>query len=265
MRFKELKAKLIKLIKRKIYHAPSNDDIFHLISILKPLKTDKKLIRVGGERDGGYLIPDDLKGIRACFSPGVGNLSDFELECAENGMEVFMADASVNGPAVKDRRFHFAKKYLGNKTRGEFITLKKWIKDSKMVNSDDLLLQMDIEGHEFAVLNSTSEKVLKQFRIIVTEFHGLDLLSDPIYYHKAKKSFKKLLKNHFCVHIHPNNCCGIRTVKGIEVPAVVEFTFIRKNRVKTFGNVESFPHPLDRDNVNNPSLVLPEIWYKGNE
>ncbi|MCX2837487.1 FkbM family methyltransferase [Salinimicrobium sp. MT39] len=265
MRFKELIIKLNKFLRRKIYPNPSRDDILQLISILKPLKTDKKLIRLGGESDGGYLVPDDLKGIKACFSPGVGNLSDFELDCAEVGMKIFMADASVYGPAIQDSRFHFTKKFLGNKTRGKYVTLDKWVKDSKMANSDDLLLQMDIEGHEFVVLNSTSEKVLEKFRIIVIEFHGLHFLSDPIYYYEATKAFKKLLKNHFCVHIHPNNCCGIRTVHEVEVPVVAEFTFIRKNRIKTFGKVESFPHPLDRDNVTNSSLVLPEVWYSGNE
>ncbi|NJY63620.1 FkbM family methyltransferase [Salinimicrobium sp. CDJ15-81-2] len=262
MRFEDLKIKLIKFLKRKIYHTPSKDDILNVIAALRPFETDKELVRVGGERDGGYLVPNDLKGLSACFSPGVGNMSDFELECAENGMEIFMADASVNGPAVKDSRFHFTKKFLGSKTREEYLTLEQWIKDSKMTKSDDLLLQMDIEGHEFGVFNSTSEKVLQQFRIIVVEFHNLQFLTDPIYYRKATKSFNKLLTNHLCVHIHPNNCCGIKKIKEIEVPVVAEFTFIRKDRIQQMAKVESLPHILDRDNTDNTSLNLPAVWYQ---
>jgi len=45
---------------------------------LRPYTTDKELIRLGAEKDGGYLIPNDLAGIEACFSPGVGNEFNFE-------------------------------------------------------------------------------------------------------------------------------------------------------------------------------------------
>lgn len=36
-----------------------------------PLTTNIELIRVGSNFDGGYLVPNDLQGIEACFSPGV--------------------------------------------------------------------------------------------------------------------------------------------------------------------------------------------------
>lgn len=46
---------------------------------LRATSSQADLIRVGGPVDGGYWIPDDLEGIQAVFSPGVGNLSEFEL------------------------------------------------------------------------------------------------------------------------------------------------------------------------------------------
>jgi hypothetical protein len=49
-----------------------------LIKRLHPVTTDKKLVRIGGEGDGGYLVPDDLDGVMACFSPGVGATASFE-------------------------------------------------------------------------------------------------------------------------------------------------------------------------------------------
>ena len=42
-----------------------------LIEEIRPDTTDKPLIRLGSEADGGYLVPDDLEGIVACFSPDV--------------------------------------------------------------------------------------------------------------------------------------------------------------------------------------------------
>ncbi|PDW15231.1 hypothetical protein BB409_04490 [Helicobacter pylori] len=49
-----------------------------LIKSLHPIKTEHELVRWGSQHDGGYLIPKDFKGIRALFSPGVGNESAFE-------------------------------------------------------------------------------------------------------------------------------------------------------------------------------------------
>ncbi len=49
-----------------------------LIKSLHPIKTKHELVRWGSQHDGGYLIPKDFKGIRALFSPGVGNESAFE-------------------------------------------------------------------------------------------------------------------------------------------------------------------------------------------
>ncbi len=48
------------------------------IKSLHPIKTEHELVRFGAKHDGGYLIPNDFKGIRALFSPGVGNESAFE-------------------------------------------------------------------------------------------------------------------------------------------------------------------------------------------
>ncbi|WQT27356.1 hypothetical protein E5A80_05180 [Helicobacter pylori] len=48
------------------------------IKSLHPIKTEHELVRWGAKHDGGYLIPNDFEGIRALFSPGVGDESAFE-------------------------------------------------------------------------------------------------------------------------------------------------------------------------------------------
>ena len=256
-----LKKRLKLFFLNKYYPRPTREDLLTLISQLQPVETDKELIRVGGESDGGYLVPNDLKGIEACFSPGVGGKSRFELECADLGMKIFMADASVDGPAYEDKRFNFQKKYIGGRKRKNFISLTDWINSTEAGDKAELLLQMDIEGFEYEVLNATFVQILERFRIIIIEFHLLDNLGMPWYYHRSKKAFEKLLVNHTCVHIHPNNSCGISQIHGVEVPGIAEFTFLRNDRIMEKRKVKSFPHPLDNDSVNAESVNLPEIWY----
>lgn len=247
----------------RIYSKPSKEQIEAFVRSLRPVETDKPLIRLGGDRDGGYLIPDDLANIKACFSPGVGRTSNFELACANLGMDVYMADASVNSPVIDDDRFNFSKKFIGAKNRQNFITLENWIHSTGIAEGSDLLLQMDVEGYEYEILKNINAETLDRFRIIVIEFHRLTSIEYPYHFQYIKNTFDKLLKDHTCVHIHPNNGCELRNIKGVEVPGAAEFTFLRKDRIKKESAVGSLPHPLDRDNIKAfKSLKLPEFWYK---
>ena len=233
-----------------------------LIKRLHPQDTDKRLIRIGGNQDGGYLIPDDLEGIEACFSPGVGDKSTFEFECAERGMKIFMADASVEKPGIDHPQFSFQKKYVGASRKKDFITLKDWMESVEIRSDSDLLLQMDIEGFEYEVLNATPDSHLSRFRVIVVEFHGMTNVGLPYFFQRYSKAFEKLLAHHTCVHIHPNNCCGVELVLGLEIPAVAEFTFLRTDRILHEKPVDLFPNPLDVDCVETKSIKLPEVWYR---
>lgn len=115
-------------------------DLTGLIDRLHPLATDIDLIRLGPDRDGGYLVPDDLAGIEACFSPSVSDSSDFELACAQRGMQVFLADWSVDGPATRHEHFHFTKKFVGATTSERFMTVADWVKHASIAPDSDLLL-----------------------------------------------------------------------------------------------------------------------------
>jgi hypothetical protein len=56
------------------------DDISRFFEILRPRSSPFQLLRLGGSGDGAYLVPNDLAGIAACFSPGVNNFKNFEDE-----------------------------------------------------------------------------------------------------------------------------------------------------------------------------------------
>jgi hypothetical protein len=233
-----------------------------LIFQLHPVATSQGLVRLGPNGDGGYLVPDDLVGIEACFSPGVSDVSGFEKDCAELGMKVFMADGSVEKPPETHPRFNFMKKYIGSVTEGDFISLSEWMETSLPDSDKDLLLQIDIEGYEYETFLGTPGALLKRFRIIVGEFHYLDgLFSEPIFaiYSKA---FEKILQTHTCVHIHPNTHSRLIKVSDLEIPQMAEFTFLRNDRVTGRTFATQFPHPLDRDNSEGPTVSLPKSCYR---
>ncbi|HZL95451.1 MAG TPA: hypothetical protein VFB99_17475, partial [Vicinamibacterales bacterium] len=91
----------------------SPTELRQLLDSLHAVAGDRKLIRLGPDGDGGYLVPDDLVGIECAFSPGVSTESRFEVDLAARGIQVFLADFSVDGPAQSNAKFVFHKKYLG--------------------------------------------------------------------------------------------------------------------------------------------------------
>jgi len=238
------------------------NQIISLIQKLHPFSTDKNLIRFGPAGDGGYLIPDDIDGIEACFSPGVGELSGFEADCIKSGMKVFLADKSVNSPGEKNKHFNFIQKFISPITNKDFVTMGDWVNSSLQNKDSDLLLQMDIEGFEYSTIINMPSGLLNRFRIIIIEFHSLNKLWGNEFYNLASQVFEKLLQNHTCVHIHPNNYRDTIKLKGIEIPKLAEFTFYRNDRINKKDYQTKFPHPLDYDNVGaNKTIVLPKIWY----
>jgi len=236
-----------------------------LLESLFPLATNKELIRFGPAGDGGYLIPNDLEGIRHCFSPGVSTVSGFERDCANLGMKVFLADASVDAPPDQHELFVFTKKFIGGTSRAGFITLDDWVADSTDDKESDLIMQIDIEGYEYEVFLAASKALMQRFRILVIEFHALDELLGiwPGKPEQMVQVFNKILQTHSCVHIHPNNFCGHVQHGSMTIPRVMEFTFLRKDRISEATYQTIFPHPLDFDNSSKSPLALPRCWYKG--
>jgi hypothetical protein len=240
----------------------SSSRIINLLRLLHPIRCSKGLVRLGSEGDGGYLVPDDLEGIVACFSPGVSDNAGFELDLAERGMQIFLADASVGSPPVQHGLFHFRKKFVGATTGGDFLTMEDWVESSMVNEQGDLLLQMDIEGFEYETLLAMPERVIRRFRIIVIEFHFLDRLFSEPSFEIQGKTFEKLLLTHTCLHIHPNNVCGTIRVGQIEIPQMAEYTFLRNDRVSDPVFATEFPHPLDVDNVPGEKVILPQSCFR---
>ena len=219
-----------------------------IFAIMTPKRSPYPLIRIGGSGDGAYLIPNDLSQVGHCLSPGVNNFKHFEDELTTKfdiKCDMYDASSDVNKlttPLIEGKQT-FQKLWLDIDNKPDSISIEQWLA-SKSPESGDCILQMDIEGAEYEVINSCPGETLKRFRIIVAEFHYMDeAVSESSAIHEA---FSRLAQNHVCVHAHPNNCCGdfFHEQSGMNVPRVVELSFLRNDR---------FMQP-ERHKLHNPSL-----------
>jgi hypothetical protein len=242
------------------------------LEILKPKPCPHRLIRVGGDADGAYLIPSDLQGISACFSPGCANHKPFEDELT-NRFDIrchlmdFSSDAeSFSTPLVPGKQT-FQKKWLDIDGGPNNVKLSEWI--APLEPTGDLLLQMDIEGAEYRNLANCPLSLLKRFRIIVLEMHDLQIQYNAALFVETIAPVIQLLGDHFVsVHAHANNAGGREWCPetGLDVPHVLEITFLRKDRFELASELTThppmIPHPLDIDRNcrNRPPLFLSETW-----
>jgi hypothetical protein len=236
------------------------------IALVRPVTTNHPLIRIGSRHDGGYLVPDDLTGIAACFSPGVSTNVAFELDLAGRGIQSYMVDASIDALPAHNDAFTFDSLWLGatDDAGSKRISLDSWVsKYAPDPTAGDLLLQMDIEDAEWATLAAVSRDTLARFRIIVLELHDLTSLASRKGNLYIKSIFQKLREDFDVVHAHPNNYFAPERVKGVSIHPILEITLLRRDRINSSRPTEDFPHPLDSRNlVRRPDVRLRPIWYR---
>ena len=237
-------------------------DMRRVVDLLRPVDAGHRLVRIGAEGDGGYLLPDDLDRISACFSPGVDRTATFENALALRGIASHLADRSVAAPPPGCSPASFEPVFLGTFDGAGTTTLGSWVGRHTPAGTGDLLLQMDIEGAEYGVIDNAATELLCRFRILVVEFHHLDAIGQPVVCRRVSEALEKLRIDFVPVHLHPNNYAGIVDIGGLRVPPLLEATFLRRDRCLSTRPRTDFPHPLDRDNVpRKRTAPLPRAWY----
>lgn len=247
-----------------------------VIAFLAPKQSPYPLRRIGGKKDGAYLVPDDLEGISSAFSPGVANRKEFEDELWQrfaipSHMADFSSDSSQFETPLIEGAQTFEKKWVGAKDDSDTLTLDRWISEKESSPNSDLLLQMDIEGAEYETLSSVSDFTLQRFRVVVVELHKVwthlssDSDDDPL-----SSLVRRLQKFFVVVHAHPNNCCSHKTLPGmsVRVPEVLEVTLLRidrfPGRIAPAKGVSNIPHPLDisRNSHLDRPIFLGDGWFE---
>ena len=230
------------------------------LDMLRPKSGVTSLRRVGGQGDGGYLIPDDLEGIRLLLSPGVAESWTFEDELfSSDGIPAVLCDRLDVEP---DCQFPIDKLWLGPYSTHEQLSLNDWVDRHAPDDGSDLMLQMDIEGAEYLTLLACPAEVLSRFRIIVLELHTLHRISDRVLHDLVIQPTLAKMDDIFVpVHIHANNADKVDHRSGVDIPVTMEVTYHRRDRFRPSGKPVLLPHELDAPNVlGKPEIRLSDFW-----
>ncbi len=235
----------------------NQSEILNLLKALRMNDCKFPKIRVGSNGDGGYVLPSDFDKIEQLLSIGIGNEDSFDRYFAERGVKVYQYDHTIDDTPSQHSNYQFNKiAWAENDSVGE-RTLETMVKLAGINNTTNALLKFDTEGAEWDCFQKIDVEILKHFKIIVCELHGLNSIGNLNHRNKVKNLLDKLTLNHTTVHIHANNCCGITLVEGVPIPAVLEVTLLRNDRSKFVESNSRIPSSLDYPSMTDrPDIIL---------
>jgi hypothetical protein len=225
-----------------------------------------KKLRVGNRQgDGGYVMVDDFSGIEAVLSLGIGDEITWDMEMSARGLDIFQFDHTVEPPAevATNHRLHFYKCGIASHTdpQQNLKTIEDILAEEMVEYSGDLILKMDIEGHEWESLALIPDEVLARFRQICIEIHNpLARPGQRVWRNRNVAVLQKLYRKFAPVHLHVNNAGFVKKLFGIRVPRALEITYIRRDGQAFSDSDDSFPGKYDAPNVpSDPEVMIGEI------
>ncbi len=235
------------------------DDILNILAMIRPMAmSGPGKVRIGNGHDGGYVLPSTALGCDGVVSIGVGGDVSFDLALAERGATVLQFDNTVERPPAEHPNFHFQKLGWGATTDADMVDFKTIASRLDALAPRLALLKFDIEGAEYAALETVTAGDLTRFAVIVCEVHDLHRLIEPDFHDRVRAAFAKLTRDHAPVHLHANNYRPLVLVQGVPVPEVMEISFLRRDLDRFAGpSREPIPGPFDRPNhPNMPDICL---------
>jgi hypothetical protein len=225
-------------------------------SVLTVYKSPFTKLRLGRDFDGGYIIAE-IPNIKytILLAGGIEGDISFEEDFINKypTVNAYAFDGTIYNLPKQISKITFIKKNIGFENNEQTTNLHDIINVNECI-----FVKMDIEGGEIPWIKSLSDEQMNKFEQIVMEFHF------P-FTDREIDVFDKINKNHYLIHFHGNNCCGVRNHNGVIIPDVFECTYLHK---KYFTNPpelnkESIPSNLDLKNdpladeicINYPPFV----------
>jgi hypothetical protein len=221
--------------------------VFDALSLLRPydLANGAKL-RLGRSGDGGYVLarqplPSTL------YSFGVGDEVSFEFQLADGGCRGYLFDHTVDGLPREHPNLQFSKEGVGalGAGGGPLAPIADYLRRNGDEHRTDLLLKLDVEGSEYAVMASTPDGTLRSFEQVVLEIHDLRKLAEPEFCEAFFRVFERLNGIFTLCHVHANNCAPLLFVEGFPVADVLELSYVRNDLAERMPSATGYPTFLD--------------------
>ncbi|MFD1951715.1 hypothetical protein ACFSGX_13145 [Sphingomonas arantia] len=219
-------------------------DTRRILSHLSPERLlDHRKVRLGNEADGGYVCIDDFDGIDTALSFGINDDISWDLDAADRGLKILQFDHTVSDPAPDDPRMVFEARRVGEGG----VSLADLIRQNDRGHvKPNIILKMDIEQSEWAVIDDTPVELLSRLAWIVCEMHHFQALADPGSRDLFDRCLTKLGSVFATVHVHANVWGGISSLANVIFPDVMEVSFANRAVYWTGTSDEVFPTVLDR-------------------
>lgn len=192
-----------------------------------PYETNLEKMRLGDNRDGGYVF-SKLDSYDALYSYGCNDQTSFERSFYDKyKKESYVYDHTTEKITDKPDYIHFFRQGVGPEKMGPYDTIDNHIEQNGHQDCKNLFGQIDIEGGEWDLFND-SFKYLNNFSQLVIEFH---IFGNVVQYEeKIDRTFEILNKNFVCTHVHGTNC-PLMPWLDANFPRVFEASFVRKDLV----------------------------------
>ena len=238
----------------------------HLISLLKVYtvydhKGPIKLIRLGKDNDGGYIVPElAIKNANSLIGYGIDNDISFEEQFSERyNKPSYGFDCGITHIKIKNKLCHFIPECIANDNFlykiQKIKSLKKISSFSQQLNNlklqeKQIFIKMDIEGAEYNALPEILNYA-KNITGIVFEIH----ITNDQEIKKAINLLHLINKQFLLIHVHANNFSPILISQGFtkKLTNVVELTYINKSLVHKFKATEPKDYYLPIDMPNDPT------------
>jgi hypothetical protein len=214
--------------------------------ILTVYKPPHPKIRLGRDRDGGYVICDLDEDYDLLLSAGLADEVSFEEDWLKRypGKECIAFDGTIYRCPSENPRLTWNRKNVATNNSESSDDLSSVLEGKRSV-----FLKMDIEGHEIDwILHSSHMDSISQ---MVVEFHYQPFGPNH------EKAFMKINQTHVLVHIHGNNFSGTVVHEGVLFPVSFECTYVNKKFLQNpVPNLEPLPCPQDVPNNGGTDINL---------
>lgn len=184
-----------------------------------------RLVRIGNQNDGGYIMLDDFKNRNIAYSFGIDGDVGWDDAIADRGLDVYMYDHTISSLVRTRKEFHFFQQGIAGRKEGMKDTLASFVYQNGHKNKHHMILKMDVEGTEWDFLESVDDETLFQFDQIVIEMH--DLL-DVSKYGKIISGLEKIGRTHYAIHVHANNWGAAVYTEGKIIPDTLEVSYVNR-------------------------------------